>query len=130
MDGEVLRELPFLPIQQGALPKQNLLWSLHEGRFLCKKKQGIKAHLITKPLAADNAEPPVPPARCPLSPAMLKGGGERRVLLHRTPTLAGRVDEKLKNSNKTNLFSSYSEAGNDDLSHMFQIRENTSVTHL
>lgn len=92
-------------------------------------KQRIKAHLITKPLAADNAEPPVPPARCPLSPAVLQGGGGRGVLLHRTPTLAGRVDEKLKNSNKTNLFSSYSEAGNDDLSHTFQIRENTSVIH-
>lgn len=50
-------------------------------------------------------------------PQESSGRGE----LHRqTHTSAGGFDEKVKNNNQTISFSSYSEAGNNDMSHMFQ----------
>lgn len=62
-------------------------------------------------------------------PLALPQGSSGRCELHRqTHTSAGGFDEKVKNSNQTISFSSYSEAGNNDLSHMFQTWESTSVT--
>lgn len=62
------------------------------------------------------------------APAVPQGSGGRGEPHRQTHTSAGGFDEKVKNSNQTISFSSYSEAGNNDLSHMFQTWESTSAT--
>lgn len=64
----------------------------------------------------------------PLPLALPQGSSGRWELHRQTHSSAGGFDVKVKNSNQTISFSSFSEAGNNDLSHMFQTWESTSVT--